>query len=173
MPIKTFGDLTVKMFNTIDNEGSNTIDVLSLFEKWTLDAIGIAGFGNIASSLSRSSPNTYSLDFDFNALGDKNNKWVKYYDTVKGGMSHSFFLFFPMFDTKFVNWFKERKQVHDMLSEFLENIDNIINEKRRLVKENKNIKRDEEKDLLTLMIESEINGEGEGLSNEELQVSVF
>lgn len=62
-----------------------------------------------------------------------------------------------------------------MLSEFLQNIDNIINEKRRLVKENKNVKKDEEKDLLTLMIESEINGEGGegGLSNEELQVRVF
>lgn len=45
MPIKTFGQLTLKMYHTMDQLNSKTIDVLELFERWTLDAIGIAGFG--------------------------------------------------------------------------------------------------------------------------------
>jgi hypothetical protein len=47
MPIKTFGKLTIKMYNTMDQMDSDTIDVLDLFERWTLDAIGIAGFGKV------------------------------------------------------------------------------------------------------------------------------
>lgn len=34
------------MFTNIDRSGYQNIDTLSLFEKLTLDAIGIAGFGN-------------------------------------------------------------------------------------------------------------------------------
>lgn len=45
MPIKAFGHLTIKMYDTMDNLQNDTIDVLDLFERWTLDAIGIAGFG--------------------------------------------------------------------------------------------------------------------------------
>jgi hypothetical protein len=49
MPVKTFGQLTTKMYHTMDALGSDTIDVLDLFERWTLDAIGISGFGNSMS----------------------------------------------------------------------------------------------------------------------------
>jgi hypothetical protein len=45
MPVKTFGDLTIKMFKAIEKDGESEIDVFELFERWTLDAIGIAGFG--------------------------------------------------------------------------------------------------------------------------------
>ncbi|CAO3614072.1 unnamed protein product [Mucor hiemalis] len=152
MPIKAFGHLTIKMYDTMDNLQNDTIDVLDLFERWTLDAIGIAGF-----------------DFDFNALGDKNNKWVHYYDSVKEGMSHPFFIFFPAFDTKYLGLFKKRQEVHDNLTKFLENIDHIIDEKRKIVHQKKNTTSDENKDLLTLMIESELNDSSEKMSNEELR----
>jgi hypothetical protein len=45
MPVKTFGNLTLKMFKTMEGYDTNTIDVLDLFERLTLDAIGLAGFG--------------------------------------------------------------------------------------------------------------------------------
>ncbi|KAI9484150.1 MAG: cytochrome P450 [Benjaminiella poitrasii] len=153
MPIKTFCNLTLKMFKSMEESGTNTIDVLDLFERWTLDAIGISGF-----------------DFDFNALGDKHNKWVDYYDSVKDGMSHPFYIFFPAFDTTFLHLFKKRKAVHDKLDRFLENMDNIINEKRKIVQERiQTNTNDEDKDLLTLMIESELTDEGEKMSNDELR----
>jgi hypothetical protein len=45
MPVKAFGKLTVKMYDTMDQMDNDAIDVLDLFERWALDAIGIAGFG--------------------------------------------------------------------------------------------------------------------------------
>jgi cytochrome P450 len=82
-----------------------------------------------------------------------------------------FFLFFTIFDTKLVGLFRKRKQVHDILTEFQINLNSIIDEKRKLVREKAVSEQVEhEKDLLTLMIESEARGDGEGLTNEELQV---
>lgn len=52
----------------------------------------------------------------------------------------------------------------------MENMDEIIEKKRKLVYENGQGE-SKEKDLLTLMIESEMKSEGESLSNEELRVS--
>lgn len=111
------------------------------------------------------------VDFDFNALGDKNNKWVHYYDSIKIGMANPFFMIFPAFDTKWVHWFKKRQQVHENMAKFKENLDNIITEKRALVAKNMTDGLESEKDLLTLMIESEMSLGGETMSNEELRVS--
>lgn len=52
MPVKTFGDLTIKMFQIIEHEQFESVDVLELFERWTLDAIGITGFGKQTNALS-------------------------------------------------------------------------------------------------------------------------
>ncbi|CAO0796787.1 unnamed protein product [Mucor circinelloides] len=156
MPVKIFGNLTIKMFETMESYDTNTIDVLDLFERLTLDAIGLAGF-----------------DFDFNALGDKNNKWVHYYDSIKIGMANPFFMIFPAFDTKWVHWFKKRQQVHENMAKFKENLDNIITEKRALVAKNMTDGLESEKDLLTLMIESEMSLGGETMSNEELRSNLY
>jgi cytochrome P450 len=174
MPVKTFGNLTIKMFKTMESDDTNTFDVLDLFERLTLDAIGLAGFGtmNMRFRKDTHSLTTCHLDFDFNALGDKNNKWVHYYDSIKIGMANPFFMIFPAFDTKWVHWFKKRQQVHDNMAKFKENLDNIITEKRALVAKNMSDGLESEKDLLTLMIESEMSLGGETMSNEELRVSI-
>lgn len=98
---------------------------------------------------------------------------MHYYDTVKNGFSDPVFLFIPAFDTTLLHLFKKRQEIHDNLTKFLKNLDGIIDEKRKLV-QNKviNETKDEERDLLTLMIESEMNeDEGNKMSNEELSVS--
>ena len=47
MPIGLFGELTQKLFAELDKEvESAPIDVPDIMTRWTLDAIGIAGFGN-------------------------------------------------------------------------------------------------------------------------------
>jgi cytochrome P450 len=45
MPVKLFGKLTQQLFQEIEKMGP-TVDVPDLTERWTLDAIGKAGFGN-------------------------------------------------------------------------------------------------------------------------------
>ncbi|KAI7862742.1 cytochrome P-450 cyp509A1 [Spinellus fusiger] len=151
MHVKLFGHLTQTMFNTI-GETNGTVDMVDLFERWTLDAIGKAGFG-----------------FDFRALVDKNNKWVENYNNIKEGMTRLFFLIFPILDTKLLHLFPKRQALHEKLNEFLGMLDSIIDQKRRtIIKEDTNQEGDNGKDLLTLMIESEMSGEG-ALSDEELR----
>lgn len=45
VPIKLFGRLTVDMFNAIEKSNSSMVDISDLMSRWTLDAIGNAGFG--------------------------------------------------------------------------------------------------------------------------------
>jgi cytochrome P450 len=82
-------------------------------------------------------------------------------------------MIFPSFDTKWVHWFKKRQEVHDNMTKFKENLDNIITEKRALVNKNLSNGQESEKDLLTLMIESEMSLGGETMSDEELRVSTY
>jgi cholesterol 24(S)-hydroxylase len=44
MPVYLFGKLTQKLFDQVEQLGT-TVDVPDLMERWTLDAIGKAGFG--------------------------------------------------------------------------------------------------------------------------------
>ena len=46
MPVELFGKLTQKVFNAIGGAESETINFHRMTERFTLDAIGLAGFGN-------------------------------------------------------------------------------------------------------------------------------
>jgi hypothetical protein len=43
LPVNLFGRLTLDLFNVID--ATQTVDIADLMKRWTLDAIGNAGFG--------------------------------------------------------------------------------------------------------------------------------
>ncbi|KAG2219787.1 hypothetical protein INT45_008878 [Circinella minor] len=153
LPVKVFGNLTQTMFKVID-EGP--VDVTDLFTRLTLDAIGTAGFG-----------------FNFNALIDEHNEWVNGYNQVKEGMIKPIYILFPILDTKLLHWFPKRQEAHQSLTNFLSMLDKIILHKRQIIQERRNKQMEgdnNEKDLLTLMIESEMNEEdGAIMSDEELK----
>ncbi|KAI8077707.1 cytochrome P450 [Halteromyces radiatus] len=154
MPIGLFGEFTQVMFNTIDKLGSK-VDVLTLFERLTLDVMG-----------------RYLLSFDFKALEDQENEWVSVYNSVKDGIMSPFFLVFSIFDTDWVHLFPKRAKAHDNMTRFLNMLDSIIEKKRLALKENKNRNQSldaQDRDLLTMMIESEDGNGGAALSNEELR----
>lgn len=44
MPVGMFGQLTLDLFSEMDKLG-DTIEMTDFMERWTLDAIGKAGFG--------------------------------------------------------------------------------------------------------------------------------
>ncbi|ORY94215.1 cytochrome P450 [Syncephalastrum racemosum] len=154
-PVKMFANQTHDMFAAM--EGQDTFDVVDLFSRLTLDAIGRAGFG-----------------FNFNALRDKDNKWVTGYNSIKDGMIKPLFIMFPIFDTKLRWMFPERCKAHAHLTEFLAMLDQIIENKRNVIAEKKLASIDDnENDLLSLMIESGLEeGDAASLSNEELKANL-
>lgn len=107
-----------------------------------------------------------SLGFDFKALSDPNSEWVITYEKINEDIEKPFFYLFPVFDKELVWMFPDRVKAHREMDRFLNMLDEVIVNKRNILEKEKG---DNEKDLLTLMIESENRGEGL-MSNEELKV---
>ncbi|KAI8381241.1 cytochrome P450 [Radiomyces spectabilis] len=150
MPIKLFGQLAEKMFLAIDT--AEPIEVTEITSRVTLDAIGIAGFG-----------------FDFRAITDADNEWVTAYKEIKMNIVHPFFGVFQSFDHPRWFWlFRKRAVVHQHMTKLLTLLDGMVQQKRKFIS---HMTDDDEKDLLTLMIEAEKNGEGY-LSDEELRTTI-
>ncbi|CDS14232.1 hypothetical protein LRAMOSA06402 [Lichtheimia ramosa] len=154
MPVQKFGRLSQKLFTVMDQE-QGPVNFHDLAQRWTLDAIGINGFG-----------------FDFNATGDPQAEWLQRYNKFVQAMLNPFFIFFPSMDSKYVSWFPKRKHVHDELGKFLKLIDDVIENKRTLLKDTTLSDIPEaERDILTLMLEAESADDGR-LTDEELRSNI-
>ncbi|KAI8148747.1 cytochrome P450 [Fennellomyces sp. T-0311] len=158
MPIKLFGRLTAKLFGVIDeniDRGSASMDFHDLTDRWTLDAIGLAGSG-----------------FNFNAIADHGSEWVTRYSVIAGNMLDPLFLTFSLLDRQpLFSFFPKRRKAHQEVTRFIQMINEVIARKKRTLCEDNHILdniKDNEKDLLTLMIEAGKEGQG-SLSVQELR----
>ncbi|KAI8093091.1 cytochrome P-450 cyp509A1 [Halteromyces radiatus] len=158
MPVKFFGEKSQELFNYLNKENpgdSFIVDVGNIMERVTLDVIGMAGFG-----------------FNFSSLLDKNSEWKQIYDDVNRNVMDPMYALFPFLEQKFLWLFPKRQQAHKTLDKFLGMLNGIVEHKRQVLKNNiDNNVEEAEKDLLTLMIESELRGEGV-LTNEELMADL-
>jgi cholesterol 24(S)-hydroxylase len=180
MPVHMFGKLTQDLFREMDKMGP-VLEVTDLMQRWTLDVIGKAGFGKkrlldpfITSPLSLNFV-LLTLDFDFNAIKNKDNAWVKTYNSFNDALIQPIYYIFPILESHFLWMFPQRKKAHDNVDHFLRMMRNVIVEKRRKIENNQNQNsnlNENEKDLLTLMIESEMKGEGQ-MINKELEVNIY
>ncbi|CAO3616485.1 unnamed protein product [Cunninghamella blakesleeana] len=150
MPVKLFADLTHKMFNVMDETIDQPIDATDIIERFTLDVIGKAGF-----------------DFDFHAITDVNSEWVMTYYAIRKSLQEPLFFIFPFLEKKLLWMFPERRRKHGLVKKFFKMLDDVIVHKRHALESHKDIE-EAEKDLLTLMLESELRGEG-ALSNDEIK----
>nr|AAF80599.1 cytochrome P-450 cyp509A1 [Cunninghamella elegans] len=154
LPSRLFGDCTRDLFKLWDNEYANEpfdSDIHNITERLTLQIIGKAAF-----------------DFDFNAILDEKSIWKQTYDGINKAASDPLFILFPILEEKFLWLFPKRQQSFKLLNEWKKMLLSIIEKKREAIQNNVDHGVEEaEKDLLTLMIESEHRGEG-ALSNEEL-----
>lgn len=111
--------------------------------------------------------------FDFKAISEENNQWVNTYDTINKGLQDPFYYLLPILDTRFLWLSSKRQAVHKELDRFNDMLEHIIHSKREAIEKRKNQNEsleENEKDLLTLMIEAEAKGEGI-MSNKELRVA--
>ncbi|KAG0177836.1 cytochrome P450-dit2 [Apophysomyces sp. BC1021] len=135
------------MFKTMDQMDS-TIEITKLMKRWSLDALGKAGFG-----------------FDFKFIEDINNEWQRHTFPQQCAVQ-----LLPKAGPKAAMLFPKRQKAHKDLSRFLNMLDSIIVSKRQDLNNNVSNEslQENEKDLLTLMIEGEQVGDG-ALTDEELK----
>jgi cytochrome P450 len=152
IPVQLFGSLAQELFRAMDAL-DETVNWPDLTQRFALDAIGLAGFG-----------------FDFEAIKDRKSPWVLTYEKINRGISDKRYYILPFLDKYFLWLQPERKAIHHHLDRFLEMLDGVIESKRQELKEGKNVNTLlNEKDILTLMLEAEEDGEGT-LTHEELKV---
>ncbi|KAI9271898.1 cytochrome P450 [Phascolomyces articulosus] len=156
MPLQVFGNLIDKLFSVMDQSNGKSADAYDLMETWTFDAIGNASFG-----------------YDFGAVTNSNNEWFHRYNDVVEATIDSLYLFLPVLERKYLDWFPNQKKIHDELSVFLYMIQHNIDEKRRklvdLPSRDRSQETKKEKDLLQMIMESGEDENGAALTDEELK----
>ncbi|ORZ04759.1 cytochrome P450 [Absidia repens] len=164
-PVKLFGVLGHKVFKIVDEANGKPIDVTSLMERYTLDVIGQAGFG-----------------FDFDAIIHKDNDWVTVYNDILNAVTDPLYFFLPFLDSHFRWLLRDRRKKYELVEKFHGMITGVIEKKRQILQEKYSKKMqdnsndtshddedDGEKDLLTLMLESEFSEGGSILTNDEVK----
>ncbi|KAI7848637.1 cytochrome P450 [Circinella umbellata] len=168
LPLKIFGRLSQKMLDTIETEKDDgkLIDICDITQRWALDVLGEFAFG-----------------FKFHALennGD-DNEWVRRYNTIVKAATNPLYFVFPSIERQFKSWIPGRRKAHEELEKFFGMIHAMADERRQVILNSANtVVADEqkkhagEKDLLTLMIEAEHEGQGR-LTDEEFEsnLSIF
>ncbi|KAI9345055.1 cytochrome P450 [Pilaira anomala] len=151
VPIKLFGSLTQELFKSMETM-DESVNFSDLMERWTLEVIGKAGFG-----------------FEFNAIHDRDSEWVTRYNKLSDALRDPLYFLFPVLDAKFRWLFPQRQKIHQEMKLFSNMLNKIIQHKKEMIKNGvkNDVLEDNERDLLSLMIESGKEG-NEALSDEEL-----
>lgn len=153
MPVQLFGRLAQKLIHVMDQSISQPIEILHFVERYTLDSIAIAG-----------------LDFDFDSISNADSEWMQRYFRISQAIDDLPFLIFTFLDNKlFSSLVPRRRRAHQDVDAFLSMIDGVIERKRALLKDSDSSDVPQnEKDLLTLLIEAESDENGY-MTNEELR----
>lgn len=122
-----------------------------MFDRLTLDAIGLAAFG-----------------FDLNAIGTPDGEWVDAYVDVTEHLLEFPYIFLPVLETHLLKFFPNRRSKHEKLTKLNNLFEDIIKRKRETLALKPTDTDDSEKDLLTLLIEA---GRGEDEDCEPLNDS--
>ncbi|CDS05604.1 hypothetical protein LRAMOSA08132 [Lichtheimia ramosa] len=144
-PVGMFGSLMPKVFRLVEEQP--TLPALDLMQKLTLDALGKSVFG-----------------FEFGALDDPDSVWVKTYRQVFDSFTDVFSLVFPRLDPIYRYFSAKHREQYNAVYKLIDLLDGMADKKRSMLQDasNSDIKDvpDHEKDLLQLMLEAELRGEG-------------
>lgn len=153
MPVDMFGRLMQKGYLAIEREGYE-IRALDFFQRITLDAIGLGAFS-----------------FDFGSMDDPNSVWSLTYDTIRRGIKNPALAVFPQLDWLLKHVTPGRRHLDQSVIKLNNMLMDVAKARRLEVQASidKSIP-DSEKDLLTLILEAELRGEG-STSDEELRVN--
>ncbi|KAJ2960483.1 hypothetical protein NQZ79_g4096 [Umbelopsis isabellina] len=152
---KVFGHCADEMSEQMNKDMADhgDVEIHSMFQRLTLDALGLAGFG-----------------FDFQSLRNPKGRYVTVYNDLMGGALNGMYFLFPWLDRFPIG---RRYQLHKKLEEFDELLYDIIRQKKADLESGK---LSPDSDLLSMMIQATNDSSGESkLSDIELRdnVSIF
>ncbi|KAG0182837.1 cytochrome P450-dit2 [Apophysomyces sp. BC1021] len=150
-PVQTFGQVTLKMLDILDRSEGTPVTVNTLTERVTLDIIGLAGFGS-----------------NFESIKNDDSPLASTYNDIKGCLINPLFIFFQKLDTHYRWLFPKRVKAHQALEKFRGLVDELVEKRRKDILVKNNDADGSEKDLLSLMLEAEMEGD-EKMTNEELR----
>ncbi|KAI9484151.1 MAG: cytochrome P450 [Benjaminiella poitrasii] len=154
MPVKTFGSIMPNLFERIDQESSH-VPITFLMKSFTLDALGTSAFG-----------------FDFQALKGDPEGWTQKYNVVVSSLFNPWVNLFAKLDflVKYVS--PQRRRVMQATSEFNQMLENLAEKRRQEIQRgDKSDIPENEKDLLTLMIEADLR-DGLQITTKELRHNI-
>lgn len=154
MPVKTFGSVVPHLFALIDQESEN-VPITTRMKSFTLDVLGLAAFG-----------------FDFQSLKGDPEGWTKTYNIFIVTLFNPWTSIFSKLDFLVKYFSAERRRIDAATDKFNSMIDDLTDKRRQdIINGLKNEIPENEKDLLTLMIEADMR-EGGNTSTEELRHNI-
>jgi cytochrome P450 len=169
LPVKTFGRVMLDLFALIDQENDH-VPITIRMQNFTLDALGFAAFGKTFLSRIKLHCMLINMDiyigFDFQSLKGDPEEWTKTYNIVFASLANLFFNLIPPFLIKYIS----PKTVR-ATERFYKMLENLVDTRREEIRRGeKSHIPDNEKDLLTLMIEADMEA-GTQVTSVELRVS--
>ncbi|KAI8143754.1 cytochrome P450 [Fennellomyces sp. T-0311] len=158
MPVEAFGSVMPNVFKLIESTQSKDelLSTIKLVKRITVDCLGKASF-----------------NFDFGAVENENSLWMKYYRQMFESFQEGIPSFYPRLD-RIYRWISPaREERYQATFRLVELIDNLIEKRREELKKNPDLNdlSLKEKDLLTLMLEAQMRGEG-SWSHQELRHNI-
>ncbi|KAI8980477.1 cytochrome P450 [Pilobolus umbonatus] len=147
-PISQFGLLALRSFALMETFGLTNNDIGNISGRMALDAIALNAFGS-----------------DFESTSSVEGDWFRRYCKINRHLFDIFHLLFPILDRKLLWLMPERRKAHIAVSEIQAKIDEMIAKKRESIHEISD-KPNNQKDLLTLMLETESGTEKKLTLNE-------
>ncbi|CEP20052.1 hypothetical protein [Parasitella parasitica] len=153
-PIKTFGSVMPYLFAAIDEESERTL-ITKHIKAFTLDALGLAVFG-----------------FDFQSLRGDPQKWTETYHIVMSSIFNPLSNIFIKFGFILKHTSAKFIKTQEATARLVSMMEDLANERRQriLAGDMKNLA-DQEKDLLTMMIEADIE-EGTKTTTTQLRQNI-
>ncbi|KAI9495417.1 cytochrome P450 [Zychaea mexicana] len=161
MPVKSLGQISQTMISVMEAQigadGNELVDIYDYSHRWALDALCVTLLG-----------------FEFKALEDLNNPWMTRYKFILSVGSKPHYFVFPFLEQYCCFLFPDLQKAHDEVTIFQNMLRNIVDQKRQALLRNKDTFKtsskaeEQEKDIVTLMVEAEMEGQGR-LTDEELQ----
>ncbi|KAL7327302.1 hypothetical protein PS15p_205755 [Mucor circinelloides] len=150
-PVKLFGGVMPDLFALIDQDPEHVF-VAPRMKSFALDALGLSAFG-----------------FDFQSLKGDPEGWTSKYNTVISTLFNPFINLFAKYDFLIRYISPERRRVIKATDEFNVMLSNLADKRRQeILNGEKKDMAENEKDLLTLMIEADIR-EGVEITTTELR----